>query len=127
MAAQPFEFPHRPTSERMIELAEDWTQGRPTEPTVVVYPAAQNWIAQPGYVIESPVTMQMEPPAFHFVANLGRSLLAHGGAEVDEVLSPPVLRPTSTKGVSKEIEFLIGIRTSPLIILAVDDFRLVRM
>src|SRR5215471_16975998 len=63
----------------------------------------------------------------HRLPHLGRGPIAHRRAEVDEVLAPSILRPSRTKGVSKKVKFLIRIPTTPVIILAVDDFRLVRM
>src|SRR5215471_3054690 len=108
-------------------MAEDRVQSGLVEPAVVVDPAPQYRIPHAGQIIESLVTTQMEPPPPHRLPHFGRGPIAHRRAEVDEALAPSILRPSGTEGVSEKVKFLIGIRTTPVVILAVDDFRLVRM
>src|SRR6516164_8658744 len=66
-------------------------------------------------------------PAPHRLPHFRRGLIAHCRAEVDEALAPSILRPSWTKRISEKIKFLMRIRTAPVVILAIDDFRLVRM
>src|ERR1019366_3059151 len=49
------------------------------------------------------------------------------GAEVDEVLPESTLRPPRPKRVAEKIELLVRARPSPVVILAIDDLRLLRM
>ena len=53
--------------------------------------------------------------------------IAHGGAEVDEVLPVAILRPPGAKRIAQKVEFLVRVLTPPIVILAVDDLRLLRM
>src|ERR1700730_12810910 len=80
-----------------------------------------------GQIVEVLITAQVEPPPPHLSPHLRRRLVAHRWAEIDEVLAPSILRPSGAKRVSEEVELLIGIRTPPIVILAVNDFRLFRM
>jgi hypothetical protein len=65
-------------------------------------------------------------PAPHRLPHFRRGLIAHRRAEVNEAFAQSILRPSRTKRVSEKIKLLLGIRTAPVVILAVDDFRLVR-
>src|SRR5208283_2224980 len=69
----------------------------------------------------------MQVPASNFRPNRLYRLVRHGRTEVDEVLPEPILRSPRPKCVAEKIEFLVRIRPSPVIILAVDDLRLLRM
>src|ERR1019366_63417 len=48
-------------------------------------------------------------------------------AEVDEVLAVPILRSPRLKPIAQKIELLVRVSPSPVIILAVDNLRLLRM
>src|ERR1035438_7354002 len=69
----------------------------------------------------------MQVPASNFRPNRLYRLVRNGRTEVDEVLPEPILRSPRPKCVAEKIEFLVRIRPSPVIILAVDDLRLLRM
>src|ERR1035441_2892991 len=69
----------------------------------------------------------MQVPAPNFRTNRLHRLVRHGRAEVDEVLPEPILRPPRPKRVAEKIELLSRISPSPVLILAIDDLRLVRM
>jgi hypothetical protein len=55
------------------------------------------------------------------------SLVRNCGTEVDEELSLAIPPPSRPKRVAQKIELLVQVRPSPVIILAVDDLRLLRM
>ena len=69
----------------------------------------------------------MQIPASNLHPNGFYRLIRDGRAEVDEELSLPILRSPWPKRVAQKIELLIRIRPPPIIILAIDDFRLLRM
>src|ERR1035437_9274119 len=69
----------------------------------------------------------MQIPASNFRPNRLHRLVRHSLAEVDEVLPQSTLRPPRPKCVAEKIELLVRIRPSSVIILAVDDLRLLRM
>src|SRR5664280_3228424 len=69
----------------------------------------------------------MQVPASNPYPNRFHRLVGNCRAEVDEVLSKPILRSPRPKRVAQKIEFLIRIRPPPIIILAIDYLRLLRM
>src|ERR1700751_1980565 len=108
-------------------MAEDRVKCSPIELALLVDPAAEHRIPHAVYIVEGLITAQVEPPPPHRLPHLRRGLIAYRRAEVDEVPTPSILRPSRAKRVSEKIKFLMGTRTPPVVILAVDDFRLVRM
>ena len=48
-------------------------------------------------------------------------------AEIDEVLSPSILRPPRPECVAEKVELLVRVVTPSVVILAIDDLRLLRM
>src|SRR5713226_7186806 len=108
-------------------MAQDGGQGRLVETTEVLNPAAKDGIPHARQVIDGLVAPQMDSPAPHFLPHLLRCLVAHRWSEVDEKLPPTILRPARAKRIPQEIELLVGVPSPAVIVLAVDDFRLLRM
>src|SRR5712692_11825484 len=69
----------------------------------------------------------MQIPASNFSPNRLHRLVGNCGTEINEELSFAIFRSPRPKRVAQKIELLVGIRPSPVIILAVDDLRLLRM
>src|SRR5580692_3350814 len=69
----------------------------------------------------------MQVPASNLYPNFLHRFVGNSRTEIDEVLPRATLRPSRPKGVTEKIEFLVGISPSPIIILAIDDLRLLRM
>src|SRR6516225_8340013 len=69
----------------------------------------------------------MQVPASNLHPNSLHRLIHYGWTEVDEELSPAILRSPRSKRKASEIKFLVGIRPSPVLILAIDNLRLLRM
>src|SRR5690242_3769878 len=69
----------------------------------------------------------MQLPASNLRPDRFHRLIRDCRAEVNEVLPRPILRSPRPKRIPQKIEFLVRIRPSPIIILAIDDFRLLRM
>src|SRR5215469_2651114 len=69
----------------------------------------------------------MQIPAPNFCPNCFHRLVGNCRTEVDEELTSAVLRSSRPKRVAEEIKFLVRIRPSPVVILAIDDLRLLRM
>ncbi len=125
--AAPFVFPHGPSNQQAIEVAKDRIQGRFVETAVVLNPPSKDRIPHAGQVVDGLVAAPREVPTSHRLSHPRRCRIAHCRREVDEVLTPPILRPTRAKRVSQERELLRGILPWPIVILAVDDVRLLRM
>src|SRR5687768_1156063 len=127
MLSQPLVFPHGPANKESIEVSEDRIQGRPVEPAEILNPASHDRAPHARQVINGLVAAQMEMPTSHLLAHLLRCLAAHRWSKIDEAPAPPILRPSRTKRIPQKIELLVGIVSSSILVLAVDDFRLLRM
>src|ERR1700682_2279739 len=69
----------------------------------------------------------MQVPASNLYPNRFHRLVGNCRAEVDEELPLAILRSPRPKRVAQKIEFLVRIGPSPILILAIDDLRLLRM
>ena len=108
-------------------MAKDRIQGRFVETAVVLNPPSKDRIPHAGQVVDGLVAAPREVPTSQRLSHPRRCRITHCRREVDEVLTPPILRPTRAKRVSQEGELLRGILPRPVVILTVDDVRLLRM
>src|ERR1700674_3989606 len=69
----------------------------------------------------------MQVPASDLPANGFHRSVGNCGTEVDEELLVAILRSPRPKCVAEKIELLVWIGPSPVLILAIDNLRLVRM
>src|SRR3979490_2915764 len=69
----------------------------------------------------------MQIPASNLRPDRFHRLVGNCGTEVDEELPCPILRSPWPKRVAQKIELLVGIRPSPIFILAIDNLRRLRM
>src|ERR1035441_6903113 len=69
----------------------------------------------------------MQVPASNLYPNRFHRFVENCRAEVDEELPLAILRSPRPKRVAKKIEFLVRIRPPPILILAIDNLRLLRM
>jgi hypothetical protein len=66
-------------------------------------------------------------PVANILTDGDRRYAAYARTEVDEELTPPLFRSSRSKSIAKEIELLVGMTSPPVIILTVDDLRLLGM
>jgi hypothetical protein len=69
----------------------------------------------------------MQMPAPQFAPKIAHSLGTRRWTEIDEVFSPPILRPSGSKRITQKIEAFLWVAPSPVIILTGDNLRLLRM
>src|ERR1700688_3685135 len=69
----------------------------------------------------------MQVPASNLHPNRLYRFVGNSRAEIDEEFPLPILRPSRPKSVAEEVELLVGVFPSPVVILAIDDLRLLRM
>src|ERR1041385_4817963 len=69
----------------------------------------------------------MQIPASNLRPDRFHRLVGHCRTEVDEVLPLAIFRSPRPKRVPQKIELFVRICPSPIIILAIDDLRLLRM
>src|ERR1700694_2830218 len=69
----------------------------------------------------------MQSPASNLCPNRFHRRVGNCRTEIDEEPSCAILRSPWPKRVAQKIELLVGIRPSPIFILAIDNLRLLRM
>ena len=122
--SQSFIFPGGPPGKNIVQGLEDWVKGRLIEATVVVNPSPDHGIGYPGQIVQGLVRLPMHAPLPHGFAYRFCRLIADGRTKTDKESTPAVLRPPRLKRIAQEIEFLLRITPSPIIILTVDDLGL---
>ena len=125
--AQGLELPARPSCQGKVDALQGWIEGRRTEPPIVVDPAANARVEHPREIIQGFVTPSMHRPAPDRLADRCERLCADCGTERDA--HPPGLfahhpRPES---VTEKVKLKARVVLATTLILAIDDFRLVRM
>src|SRR5262245_61529291 len=70
---------------------------------------------------------RLQPPTSDFITDGLRSACRDGRSKVDEEFAPPSFRLPRTKRITKKIELLAWVISSPVFILAIDNLRLLRM
>jgi hypothetical protein len=127
MPLQAFVFRHRPTREASVQIAKRGIKGRLVITTAVIHPTPYDGIEHPRQIVYPPVYATAKLPIADFLSDGFGSSVAYAGTEVDKVLPKMILRPPGSKCIAQIVELLIGIVSSSIIILTVDDVRLVRM
>jgi hypothetical protein len=69
----------------------------------------------------------LQPPTSDFITDGLRGACGDGRSEIDEEFAPPSFRLPRTKRITKKIELLAWVISSPVFILAIDNLRLLRM
>src|ERR1039458_9661982 len=69
----------------------------------------------------------MQIPASNLLADRLPRFVGNGRAEVDEVLTETILRSPGLKTVAQKVELFVRVSPSPVVILAIDNLRLLRM
>ncbi len=95
--------------------------------SVVVDPSAKNGVEHPCDVLQRPVHFQMESPTPNRLSHGLTGLVTHCRREVDEMLVVSILGPSRPKRVSQKIELRFRMFAPSVIILAVNDARLIRV
>src|SRR3989442_3263226 len=127
MAAQSLVLAGRPQHEFAVQVPQRRVQRRLVEDAVVVYPAANLPVKHARQVFQGLVAARWQLPTADFLTNALAGFGAHARTEVDEVLAPPILRPSSPERIAQEVEARLGVLTPSVIVLAVHQPRLLRM
>jgi hypothetical protein len=81
----------------------------------------------PGEILQGFVTTRMQMPAPQFTPKIAHGLGTRRWTEIDDVLSPPILRPSGSQRLTQKIEAFLWVAPAPVIIFTVDNLRLLRM
>src|SRR3569833_313180 len=127
MPSQAYVFRHHPVREALVQIAQRGIKRRLVVTTIVVHPTPDYGVEHPRQIVDPPVDSTAQFPVTDFLSDSADRRVADTGTEVDEELTPPILRSAGAKTVAQNIEFRVGICFPPVIILAVHDTCLVRM
>src|SRR5271165_4756568 len=117
----------RPPSQDQVDVSQGRVESRLVVPAVVVDPTPDMTVEHPGQVVERLVAALMKRPASDRLPDRLESLVAGRRAERDAEGTPSPSRQPRPECVAEEIELVVRVVSAPVIILAVDDFRLLGM
>ena len=120
-------FAARPFSQVEVDSAQTVVQRRRVEMTVVVEPTPEVRIYHSGQITEGRVGPALESPLPDFPTHCLERSWGRRGQERDAIGSVGPGREPRPECIAEEVELLVGILSAPVIILAVDDLRLLRM
>ena len=127
MSSQAFVFRHRPGGQAPVQIAQWRIKCRFVVATIVRNPTTNDRVEHARQIIYPPIDTTAQLPPANLLTNCLRGCVAYARTEVDEELSPTILRSPGLKAVTQEVEFLVQEISTPVIILAVNDLRLLRM
>ena len=117
----------RPPSQNQVDVSQGRVESRFVVPAVVVDPTPDVGVEHPGQVVQRLVAALMKRPASDRLSDRLESFVACRGAEQDAECTPPASRQPRPERVAEKVEPLVWVASAPIFILAVDDFRLLRM
>ena len=127
MATQLLVFLLGPEGQISVQFAHRRVKRRAIISPIVMDPASDNWIEHPRQILDRFITALRQLPAPKFVTDRLRCLVLHRRTEVDEELPLAIRLAPVPKRISEKIKLFVWISLLPRIILAIDDFRFLRM
>jgi len=127
MVPESFVFALCPTHEEVIQRAKRAPKRRGMKTPIVPNPTGKHRLNPLGDFRQGAVIAMMQPPAAYPLMHRFGRFVAHGRSETHEELPLAVPRRARAKGITQEVEALLGVAATPVSILAVNDPRLVRM
>ena len=118
---QALEFAICPTNQISVNATKDRTKSRSIEVPVVVDPATDGTIVQPGQILQGFVASVVERPPLQRLSHCLQRLRTDRGQERDDGLISVPDRFPRPKLIAQKIEGLVRVVTTPVHILAVDE------
>src|SRR3954447_4631195 len=122
---QGLELPTGPSRQDDIDVPQGRVERRRVEPTIVVDPAPDVRVEHPRQIVQRLVTALLKGPAAHGLTDRLESFVADRRTERDADLPSPSARQPRPERIAEEVELLVGIVATSVIILAIDDARMV--
>jgi hypothetical protein len=126
VASQGLELPMGPSCQNLVDVAQGGIEGRLVVTAVVVDPAADVTVEHPCKIIQRLVAALMERPVSDSLPDRLESFAASRRTERDAEPLPPARQPRP-KRIAEKIEPMVWVVSASIIVLAIDDFGLVRM
>src|ERR1700752_4235272 len=117
----------RPPSQDQVDVSQGRVESRFVVPAVVVDPTPDVAVEHPGQVVQRLVAALVKRPASDRLSDRLESLAACRRTEQDAECTPLASRQPRPERVAEKVERLVWIASAPIFILAVDDFRPLRM
>src|SRR6266849_2060156 len=127
MTAQLLILPIGPAGQSKIQLLHRQIERRAIIPPVILEPAPHDRVEHPGQILDRLVTASSQIPASNLCSDGFYRVIRDCRAEVDEVFPLAILRSPRPKRIAEKIKLLVRVRPSSIIILAIDDLRLLSM
>ena len=126
VASQGLELPMGPSCQNAVDVAQGGIEGRLVVTAVVVDPAADVTVEHPCKIIQRLVAALMERPVSDSLPDRLESFAAGRRTERDAEPLPPARQPRP-KRIAEKIEPMVWVVSASIIVLAIDDFGLIRM
>ena len=117
----------RPSRWNAVDVSQDRVESRLVVPAVVVDPTPDVAIEHPGEDIQRLVAALVKCPASDGLSDRLESFVARRRAEGGAGGTAPASRQPRPEGIAEEVELMVGVISASVIILTVDDFRLLGM
>src|SRR5215471_19098188 len=127
MGTQLLVFPLGPQDQVSIQFAHGRVERRTIVASVILEPTPDDRIKHPRQVFDCLITALWQFPAAKGVADCLRCLVRNRRTEIDEVPALAILRSSGLKCIPKKIKLFVRVSLLSKIILAIDDFRFLRM
>src|SRR5438552_4313674 len=125
--AQLLVFATSPADQRLADMPFDGPERRRHETPVVVEPSPKFGIDHPRQILDGLRRAAMQLPSSNLVTDFLGRILRDCRTETAKDRPSPTVRFPRTKGEPQKVELLLRVSLSPVRILAVDHFRLLRM
>ena len=126
VASQGLELPMGPSCQNLVDVAQGGIEGRLVVTAVVVDPAADVTVEHPCKIIQRLVAALMERPVSDSLPDRLESFAAGRRTERNAESLPPARQPRP-KRIAEKIERVVWVVSASIIVLAIDDFGLIRM
>ncbi len=126
VASEGLELPMRPSRQDAVDVPQGGIEGRLVETAIVVDPPADMVVEHPRQIVQRLVAALVERPVSDGLPDRFESFAADRRTERDAEPVPSARQPRP-KRIAEEVELVVWVVAASIIVLAIDDFRFVRM
>jgi len=126
VASEGLELPMRPSCQDAVDVPQGGIESRLIETAVIVDPATNMVVEHPRQIVERLVAAFVKYPVSDGLPDRLERFAADRRTERDAEPIPSARQPRP-KRVAEKVELLVWVVAASVIVLAIDDFRFVRM
>ena len=116
----------RPPRQYSVDVAQGWVKSRFIVAAVVVDPSTDMIVEHPRQIIQRLVAALVECPVTDSLPDRLESFAADSRTERDAKPVPSARQPRPER-IAEEVELMVREVAASVIVLAIDDFRFIRM